>query len=294
MRVRLLILPCLLTAAAVGCADRDGGFVVEASAGAIASAGQATIDADTARMVTTMTMDVGGLVPGFDQPIELTAEGEVDFANDRSVLELDLGAMFEQFAGPESGGGEAGGLGELFGEPMRMIQDGTVQYQCGPMYRLAAGAECVRIDLADLPGFDAARFGTPSPADPGALLESLQGTGAVEEVGDEDVDGVPTTHFRGTFTLADAMADLPADASEEIEAAYERLGLDGGLDDEQRFDVWIDEDGRVRQLRQHLALGGEDGLTTSVEVRFVEFGIDVDLDLPTDVVDYEDVFGPLG
>src|SRR5262245_13031465 len=150
MRAQQLILPSLVALAAAGCGGGEDGLVVDASASAVARAGEATLDAETAQMVTTMTLDAGGLVPGLDEPIEITAHGAVDFTNHRSVTELDMGAMFEQLAGGALGGADAAALGEMFGEPIRMIQDGTVLYQCGAVYEFAAGAECVRIDASEL------------------------------------------------------------------------------------------------------------------------------------------------
>jgi hypothetical protein len=290
-RAPLLLLAIPAIAGTFGACGGGGETVtIGASAAAIRDAGQATLAADSARLEMTMTMEAAGF-PGLDVPLEITASGVTDFAGGTSVVDVDMSGMFDAFSAlaPEGEGlGALEGMGHL-----RQIQDGTVLYQCGGMYEMVAGAECVRIDLAEVPGFDASQVGGASPADATALLESLQGAdGEVEEVGVEEVDGVRTTHLRGSFTLAGAIGDLPDDTAADLEQAYEQFGLDGRLDEPQQVDVWIDDEGRVRKLRQELSFG--DAMGALVEVRYSDFGVEVDPDIPDDAVDLSEVVPDLG
>lgn len=292
MRRAPLLLLAPVAAGRVACGGAGETVTIGASAAAIRQAGETTLAADSARMDMTMTMDLGELLPGADESIELTASGITDFAGGRSEVDIDMSAMFEQFADLLPEGPGRAQVAAMFSGGLRQIQDGTVLYQCGAMYEQFAGAECIRIDLEEVPGFDATQLGGASPADAAALLESLQGTdGEVEEVGEEDIDGVRTTHLRGSFTLAAAIDELPADAAEEMQAAYEQMGLEGAFDDEQQIDVWIDDQGRVRQLRQDLGFGGDDGFGAIVEVRYSDFGTDVEIELPEDFVDGSELLG---
>jgi hypothetical protein len=293
MRTRA-ILPFLAPLVLVtACGGGDEQVVIEATPAAVAAAGQSTLDAESARVEFTMTVDLGGFGLPVDAPLEIAGEGLIDFTGRRTSLELDLSSMLAAF-----GDDVPAGVGSMFDDPVRSIQDGTVSYQCAGFYELLLGSECIRMDLEELTGRDLERMPANGlSADPASLLRSLGGTDEVEEVGQEEVFGVTTTHLRGTFTLSDAIAALPGDAAEELQAAYERMGLDeSGLDTGQQFDVWVDEAGRVRQIRQTIDLGGlaGGGDPATFEMRYVEFDVDVDIEVPTDAVDLSELTGLLG
>ncbi|MCQ4200216.1 DUF1396 domain-containing protein [Streptomyces sp. NPDC058783] len=96
------------------------------------------------------------------------------------------------------------------------------------------------------------QMGSASQADKNPATESTFLTGAkdVEKVGTETVEGVKTTHYKGTVTLA----DLEKTIGDEGEATrekrqksleqYEKMGVD-----KLTMDMWVDGDDQTKQFR---------------------------------------------
>jgi hypothetical protein len=87
--------------------------------------------------------------------------------------------------------------------------------------------------------------------DPSALLAQISRSGVVERLGDETVDGVPTTKYR-------------VSTSGSIDDPY---GLDEGP-----IELWVDEDGIVRRLRQR----DPEKPKFSTIRKYYDFGVRVD------------------
>lgn len=104
-----------------------------------------------------------------------------------------------------------------------------------------------------------------SPADSFAAFEA--GLEGVEDLGDEDVDGEPTTHYR---LHVDAAAALEAGGQTAVPGVPETLV----------YDVWIDRDDHMRRMTYELA-------GTEFTVDMTAWGEDVDIVAPDpeDVVD---------
>lgn len=86
-----------------------------------------------------------------------------------------------------------------------------------------------------------------NPAEEAAFLT---GSKDVKKVGEEKVDGVETTRYKGTVTLADLRADLKdedaktrASRTKNIEK-FEAMGIE-----KLSMDMWIDGDDRAKQFR---------------------------------------------
>ncbi|MBQ0828737.1 DUF1396 domain-containing protein [Streptomyces tagetis] len=140
--------------------------------------------------------------------------------------------------------------------------DATVEVRLldGVMY-IGGGAEAakeldgkswVKFDLEALgAGGDLNELGGPSQADKNPAAESTFLTGAkdVREVGTETVEGVKTTHYEGTVTLADLEKSFQGDGKGEEERRksleeYKDLGVD-----KLTMDMWVDEKDRTKQFR---------------------------------------------
>ncbi len=128
------------------------------------------------------------------------------------------------------------------------------------------------------------------PADALALLEGASEDG-VEEVGDEEIDGVETTHYRAeidlraTYENSDAVTDREA-----FEAFLDQLG-----DDPLETDIWLDDEGRVVQQSFEQPLPVAEGVNASMQftMTFSDFGTEVDVQVPddSDTVDALDLAG---
>jgi hypothetical protein len=96
--------------------------------------------------------------------------------------------------------------------------------------------------------------------DPRTLLEELRASGTFEEVGSEDVDGVPTRRLRST-----APEDAPAFPVMHRDAPGEVTSLE----------VWVDDESVVRRLEMTTE---RDGYVESLSLQFRDLGEPIDLD----------------
>ncbi|MEW2447281.1 DUF1396 domain-containing protein [Streptomyces parvulus] len=116
------------------------------------------------------------------------------------------------------------------------------------------GKSWMKFDLAALGagGEELDQLGSASQADKNPATESTFLTGAkdVEKVGTETVEGVKTTHYKGTVTVADlekTLADedeATRDKRQKSLEQYEKMGLD-----KLTMDMWIDGDEHTKQFR---------------------------------------------
>lgn len=149
----------------------------------------------------------------------------------------------------------------------------TWKFQRPYLYqRLPEGSDWCEYDLSILgPGF---LFGaiTGFKNDPAAALINLEESGDYEEVSDEMLFGVPTTHYSGSVDLNElqASADPP---QQELLRPLARLN-NGQLP----VDVWVDDSDHPRRFTTefHLARGTE----VEATYEFSNFGVPVRVRLP--------------
>ncbi len=135
------------------------------------------------------------------------------------------------------------------------IAEGTTSYTTSPVPgSIPEGKKWIEIDAPSAPTAN----GAPPANGPKEGLRIIEGVEEAEEVGEEVVDGVPTTHYRGTFPHAEEVFGVKVDVSEpEVE-------------------VWIDAQERVRRMHVSLesAVTGVTGsaTTTEITVDYESFG----------------------
>lgn len=143
------------------------------------------------------------------------------------------------------------------------------------------GKSWMKFDLAAMgAGDELNQLGGASQADKNPATESTFLTGAkdVEKVGDETVDGVQTTHYKGTVALADLEKSLKAEdkATQETRRKsmeqYEKMGVD-----ELTMDMWIDGDERTKQFRMR---GDAEKGPLDMTITFLGFNEPVDVAAP--------------
>ena len=105
------------------------------------------------------------------------------------------------------------------------------------------------------------------------LLGTLRKLGDVEEVGQETINDVTTTHYRGTLNIKTALKSLGLSA--------EDLGKDAVID------VWIDDQDRIVKVSQEVSGTTDAGTTSGVAstFEFSNFGVPVDVKKPKDIID---------
>ncbi|MBC6461381.1 LppX_LprAFG lipoprotein [Actinomadura sp. HBU206391] len=109
--------------------------------------------------------------------------------------------------------------------------------------------------------------------DPVQSTKQLTASKDVREVGKETIDGVQTTHFTGTYSVADATAKLEPAQQEAAKKAAQVTGLD-----KMAFDLWVDG----QQLPRKMALKSAPGAKTpmSVTVVYRDYGQPVTISAP--------------
>jgi hypothetical protein len=137
-----------------------------------------------------------------------------------------------------------------------VVVDGKRSYVSSDLLdSIPEGKKWIEVDYSSATA--GAGTSTPAQAGPEEGLKVLERVKDAEEVGEEEIDGVATTHYRGT---------LPA-AAEVFGVKVHYSALD--------VDVWIDGQDRVR--RMHLDISGsvgeaEETTTAAMTIDFVEFG----------------------
>ncbi|MFG2653169.1 hypothetical protein [Streptomyces sp. NPDC048436] len=150
----------------------------------------------------------------------------------------------------------------------------------GALYMKNRGAgvpadKWVRIDTASLSD---GNLVTGGATDPLAAAELLRGVTKASYVGETAVAGVPVRHYRG-------IADLPRAARSASEGQRKALGAaakgfrKGGVP----FDAYVDEEGRLRKLRQRFSVADAEVASTTL---LYDFGARVNVRLPAS----EDIF----
>jgi hypothetical protein len=276
----------LLLGGAAACGGGEE-LLIEATPAAMKAAGEATVQAGSARTEMVMRIDLSAM--GLTEPVEITVQGVQDFEAQRSSMTMDMGAMLQAIAG-QSGQELPPGLDG----DMTTVQDGDDMYMCGGFLALLGGPECLHMNFQEITGADLQSLSGGAGADPMALLASLAGVDGVEEVGREEAVGVQTTHFAGTITMRDSIANANPEQTEGLETLLESRGLgDDFLDTPLDVDLWIDDEGRVRQMHQRVDELSVGGVTTAydIELRFLEFGVPVEIEIPEDFVDASDLPG---
>lgn len=146
------------------------------------------------------------------------------------------------------------------------VMDGTTIYLKSPLFgaALPAGKTWMKLDLEKVGKAQGVDLSQLMGQDPSQSFAQLQASGNVTKVGDETIDGVATTHYRGKIDLS----KLPA-AAKIKGLANAKYGP---------YDVWIGkDDGYVHRVKSSYSVGQQAfGLTMT----FSDFGKDVSVTVP--------------
>jgi hypothetical protein len=266
---RFLLLPLVALLAAAGC----GGDDVSPEA-AVAEAATKTADAGSSR-VSFQAGISGSALP---ERIEFGGEGEFDYETQTGRLSYDMSDLI-----PGAGSGK-----------VEMIQQGLVIYMkfpAGTQAQLPGGKQWLKIDLAalgDETGIDLGQLSQLNQGDPSQMLRYLRGaSGGVEEIGEEEVRGTATTHYRAEVDIDKAIEqsldEVPAEARAAVRESARRLREMIGAKTIP-VDVWIDQEGLTRkmQLAYEMEVPGQSGeLHMEMTMEFFDFGVEVDAKPPS-------------
>ena len=106
----------------------------------------------------------------------------------------------------------------------------------------------------------------PDASDPGQMLQELRAVaGSVVNEGQQEIDGVQTTHYRADLGLDQLLSDVPS---------AERSLVQRVVQSEIPVDVWVDAHHLVRRMNMFLALSVQNGvsLQENVTADFTDYG----------------------
>lgn len=233
----------------------------------VANAATATRKTHTMRvaMTTTMPIPEAGIVT-------LSGSGAVDNRTSRARMTMKIPPVD----------------GQDFGEITVVMDRLDLYMRIDVLQRLGGPGELkpwVKIDLQKLgkqEGFDFAALVQAGQNDPGQTLDYLRGAGSVEEVGEDTVRGIKTTHYRANVDLERAADQLSGRGAARARATIRRTVRTIGQKTMQ-MDVWIDSQSLVRRLRWSQPIpaaedGAKQAVTTTLEM--YDFDSDVQIGIP--------------
>jgi hypothetical protein len=178
----------------------------------------------------------------------LTVNGVGDLRTDQADLTVQLPAPFGQVE-------------------VRSIGHDYFVHVPPQLQGVAGGKPWVRVDRGTLEALAGSQLGVPglgTTLDFSSVLSWLRGvSGQIKTVGNERIHGTPTTHYRAQADLSRVAATMGADAN-DASALAQAVGRTLPVD------VWIDAQGRLRQLKVSLdlsALHAPQGLTLPAGAR---------------------------
>jgi hypothetical protein len=257
--VRRILLPLVL----LGLAASLAACGVSGTVDPVAKAASKTQQAGGARIAFTLSISN----PLLASPVEINGQGE--FKEQQGDLTLDLAPLLRQ-SGVSAG--TDGTLRELF-----LQENGDdVIYMNFPFLssQVPGGKTWIRLDLQKVGeklGVDFNQLTSQAGQNPAQALDMLRASGDVQELGQETIDGVSTTHYKATVDLAQA-----SKLKGLSESAVKRL-TDLGAPAKLPFDVWIGDDGLLRQVKTAYSLAsGELAMT----MKLSDYGTDVSVTAP--------------
>ena len=239
---------------------------------------EAVYEADTLHQ--ELKMKVGASGESF------TFSGDADVDNENQEIEMTMN------------------LGLLGGEMQMVMADGVV-YMRSSLFQ-DAGTDWVSLDPSKMSPEEAAQFGGfgAGTTDPSAYAGLFAGVFKVQEAGEQDIGGVPTTHYTGTIDMTRVLenfgdvvgAEVDSATREQLEMAVDQLEA-LGIDDRIPFELWVDDDGFPRRQRISMDFGdlvpGADDASMDMTVDYSAFNEPVQIDVPpaSEVTDVTDAMG---
>ncbi|MEU5314755.1 hypothetical protein [Streptomyces sp. NPDC021562] len=242
------------------CATGCGGATAEGASGppgdpvtVLEHAADALLNARTSRATTSMEMAAGGT------RVTIRGQGVYDYAH-------QLGRLTVVLPQDPTGTPEHRPITELLAP--------------GALFMKNRGAgvpadKWVRVETASLSD---GNLVTGGATDPFAAAELLRGTRTATYVGRTEVAGAGVRHYRGTADLAVAAGAASPGNRPALAAAAK-----GFATAEVPFDVYLDDQGRIRKLRQRFSFVNDTSKGTvavASTTLLYDFGTPVDVRLP--------------
>jgi len=271
------------------------GWVVVAAALVLAAcsggggAEQVAVVATPAGLVDAATHTAAAKTGHVDMSIDTVANGQEThfgatgaFDADRHLfsMSLDLSSLFSASLHTRSNN-SSNATSSPLGSTAKVIATDDVVYLDFPLFARLVG---VKTEWMSVPADTGAS--TFDVADPSAFLDFLHGTGGeVTDMGREQVRGVDTTHLHATVKLRDALDSASGAERDRLQRAIDQLGDQASalLDGEMPVDVFVDDNGMVRELAFDFSVPDGSGSTASkatLTIDLFDLGADVEISPP--------------
>lgn len=245
----------------------------------IVLAAEKTQEAGSARVWMDMEMD------GPAGVINTTGDGVFDMAGTQGHMTMEMDMPDAPAEMPELGTSE-------------VVFDGTVMYMKMPSLtsQIPGSKPWVSFDLqqaGEKAGVDMGALMQAGGSDPTQSMEYLRGaSGDVETVGEEEIRGIDTTHYRASISFDKIVEQAPADLRDRLEPTIEQLKEWVGSE-EMPIEVWIDDQGRMVRQRQSIeyAAGPAAGSSMKATMEMYDFGTAVEVEIPpaSQVTDFREL-----
>ncbi|HEV3000754.1 MAG TPA: LppX_LprAFG lipoprotein [Solirubrobacteraceae bacterium] len=247
-----LLTACLLAVPALaGCGAED------VDPAALAHAADATSRQGGMHMTGTGRVETGG------KSVSMTFEGDVDVANRAVRMTFEATAEGQDVSGEQ-------------------VMKDTTLYMRMDAFEQAFGTEWVKMDLeavGEEAGLDFGalqQLGAQNPAD---QLAWLRATSELERVGEEKLDGVETTHYKARIDVRRVPQVAPAGERAAVQRAIDRMVELTGTTTIPT-EVWVDGRDLVRRQRLTMKQTKPAESTTTLDMRFSDYGKRVTIEAP--------------
>jgi hypothetical protein len=242
---------------AAGCASGTPSGPGSSGSG-ISPARVITLAAQQAKHVTSFSSSISFTMSGV---ASATIAGTMEMRTRPLLAGLDFSAM-NAGGQPVPGGGQeivtghalylkAAGLAQRFGKPWVKVSFAQVQQRTG-------------ISFAQITQ-------QMQQNNPLVQTQMLAAAKNVRVAGHQVIDGVPTTHYTGTYPAAAALARLPSSLRAAQQRALQRLGVTS-----VQFSVWIDGQHQARKIIEQ-ETGTAEQLTATFTVTSINQPLSVTL-----------------
>lgn len=293
MRIMAFLACLLATALLAGC---GASTAPEASESAtitnLSQLAGVAAEANSSRFELTLELSAKGMPDGFS----IGASGAFDTAAKKAQIDLDLsslgrmlGDLLAGFGGQQTGGID---FADPDGWKMSIVSEDDKAYLRFPLLdSQLGGKKWVLLDAKALSsgaanGFDPKLLEQFS--DPTQILDLLgKISGQLENLGQEDVRGESTTHYRAVIDVAkvatllqDALGAQAGATPLDFSKLVEQLKGESGLS-EIPLELWLGSDSLPRRIAVELQMGGQgDEGSLSLAMDMFDWGQPIDVDVP--------------
>ena len=160
---------------------------------------------------------------------------------------------------------------------IKVVYLDKVIYMKSPQLSQATGGKpWLKMDLgkqAQQSGFNLdALMNQSQQVNPAEQTKMLTASKDVREVGSETINGVKTTHFTGSITVAEAMGKLDAKTRQQLQKVYQQVGAKKIF-----FDLWADGQQLPRKLTTKIDIPQGN---TSNTIIYEDYGAPVNVSAP--------------